>query len=128
MTHKDRVDIPQPQLAPARLRPDPVPVDNIRPFFMPVTPPIPSGLTVVQGSDPTSVICTWDSVPGAISYVLTWANVVAVTPITVAVTTTPTVTYTITDLAVGVYYLIQVATTSTEATSAYSDPIAITPS
>lgn len=128
MTHKDKLDIPQPQLAPARLRPDPVPIENIRPFMMPTTPPIPTGLTVVQGFDPTSVICTWDSVSVATSYVLTWANTVAVNPIPgIAITTTPTVSYTITNLAVGTYYLIAIASVYSEATSANSDPVAITP-
>lgn len=126
MTHKDFVDIPQPQLAPARLRPDPVPVTNIRIFMMPTMPPIPTGLTVTA-TTPTSITVQWDSVPIATSYVLQWSDTVAINPIPdIPTVVGSTVTYTITGLGAGTYYYVQVATTYPEATSAFSTAVAVT--
>lgn len=128
MTHKDYVDIPQPQLAPAILRPDPVPVDNIRIFNMPKLPPIPTGLTVVSLTS-TTITLQWDSVSVATSYVVQWTNPLVQNPIpNISISTNPIITYTITGLAPNTYYLVQVATTYSEATSAFSNPVAVTTS
>jgi fibronectin type III domain protein len=128
MTHKDYVDIPQPQLAPARLRADPVPVENPRIFYMPKQPPIPTGLTLVSFTANTITI-QWDSVLVATSYVVNWTNSVVSNPIKdIPITTDATITYTITGLSPNTYYLVQVATTYPEATSAYSSPVTVTTS
>ena len=126
MTRYDLVDIPQPQLAPAYLRPDPQTIPIVRPFSRPTMPPIPTGLTVLSSTS-NSITVQWDSVSVATSYVLAWADIVVVNPIAdIPTSSTSTVTYTITGLAPRTYYLLQVATTYPEATSAYSDPISFT--
>lgn len=125
-THKDKVDIPQPQLAPAWLQPDPQPSPIIRILGRPMMPPIPTGLTINAITDSTIQV-TWDSVPVATSYTLQWTSPVVQNPIpNIAITNTPTVSYEITDLAPHTYYLVQVATTYSEATSAYSNAVAAT--
>lgn len=121
MTHKDKVDVPQPQLAPARLRPDPVPVTNIRIFNRPTMPPIPSGLAVTSFTN-TTITISWQSVSVATSYVVAWANSTSIDQIPGIETNN----YTITGLAPNTYYRIEVATTYPEATSAYSSPVAVT--
>lgn len=126
MTHKDKVDIPQPQLAPANLPPDPVPVKNIRIFNRPTMPPIPSGLEIISRTD-TTITVQWNSVPVATSYVVAWVDSLQTNPIeNIPTTTNPITTYTITGLAPNTYYLVQVATAYSEATSAYSNPVATT--
>lgn len=126
MTHKDRVDTPQPQLAPARLRADPEPATVIRILNRPTMPPIPTGLEITASTGSTISI-QWDSVPVATSYVVAWVNGQTTGKITdIPTTLNPITTYTITGLAPNTYYLVQVATTYPEATSAYSNPVAVT--
>lgn len=129
-THKDYVDVPQPQLAPAWLRPDPEPSPIIRILNRPTMPPIPTGLTVTNITD-TTITVAWNSVIGSaqtiLNYYVQWTSPVAITKSpSIPFVTTPTASYTITGLAPRTYYLIQVASTSSEATSAYSNPIAAT--
>jgi len=123
MTHKDKVDIPQPQLAPAYIRPQPLPVDNIRILSRTYTPPIPTGLTVLSTTT-NSATLQWNSVQVATSYEIEWTaggppNLIK----GIAVTTGLTQTYVLDSLPPSGIVWIAVATTYPECTSAFSDPI-----
>ena len=122
-THKDHVDVPQAQLAPAWLRPDPEPSPIIRILNYQNTPPIPTGLTVVSVTSRTITV-SWNAVSVATSYVLQWTSPVVQNPIlNIKATTDSVITYTITNLAPNTFYVLQVASTYPDVTSAYSDGI-----
>lgn len=130
-THKDHVDVPQAQLAPAWLRPDPQPSPIIRILERSNTPPIPTNL-VVDSVTENTITVHWDSVnvpasEGPITYVLQWTSSAMQNPIfDIAATTTATVPYTIMGLAPNTYYVLQIASTWPDVTSAYSFGISTT--
>jgi hypothetical protein len=121
MVHYKDADQPQPQLMPVRIPPDPVPIRNPRIFYLPQLPTIPSGLVadVVTGD---TIQISWDLIPLITNYVVSWVSIWAKNQDT----TVPTSPYTITGLAPGNSYAIQVASTSTTGQSAFCNSIIVT--
>lgn len=127
MVHYKDADEPNPQLVPPRLKPDPVPILNQRFFYRPELPVVPTNVaTVTIGA--TTIELTWDlsvatgSLPAATSYVVLATDFYdESTFYTFEGIVSPP--YTITGLASGNTYNIQVAATSENiGTSAFSYP------
>lgn len=119
LSHFKDADEPNPQLVPPRLRPDPVPVPNPRYFARPELPQIPTGLAEVSRGE-TTITVTWDLVVLDVdSYVILCTS--EHTSFNFPGVVTPP--YTITSLAPGNTYAIQIASTNDDVgTSAFSSP------
>lgn len=124
MVHYERYNEPNPQLVPPRLKPDPVPIWNPRILARPPLPQIPTDLTLVSTTSSTASL-TWDAVYYDTSYVITAAS--TYNTITATVTVPVTFPYTLTGLSSGVSYLVQIASTDDNGTSAFSQPILVIP-
>lgn len=126
MVHYEDYNQPNPQLVPPRLKPDPVPVPNPRILYRPQVPSVPTGLALVSVTDSTITI-TWTLITKDVDSYVVQASSLYSTFIFTDILSTD-LPYTITNLAGGNSYLIQVASTNNNTgTSAYSLPITAVP-
>lgn len=128
MVHHKDADQPNPQKIPPRLKVDPVPIPNPRYLIIQDLPLVPDAGTVVNtgslitgvtitATTSTSISISWISIQGAQAYVVSWYNNFSKNEVRGVIGTT----YTITNLAPGNPYFVQVASTSDNSTPTASE-------